>query len=141
MGGYQGNLGMHRVEVGDPPGLGVCVVRFEVGVAADGRALREAALGSLKGVCRIPDEKRATFVDPRAIACPILCIAGERDRVNSPGTVKSVATRYRGRARYEELPGHSHWLIGEPGWDKIAKMVIDWLDDVTAQEAAPAATS
>jgi pimeloyl-ACP methyl ester carboxylesterase len=80
------------------------------------------------------DLRRATQIDPREITCPILCVTGARDRVNSPGTVKSVATRYRGRARYEELEGHSHWLIGEPGWEKIAKLSLDWLDDVLACE-------
>jgi pimeloyl-ACP methyl ester carboxylesterase len=81
------------------------------------------------------DFRRATQIDPREITCPILCVTGARDRINSPGTVKSVATRYRGRARYEELEGHSHWLIGEPGWEKIAKLSLDWLDDVLACEA------
>jgi pimeloyl-ACP methyl ester carboxylesterase len=70
------------------------------------------------------------------VTCPILCLAGAKDRVNSPGTVKSVASRYRGRARYEELDGHSHWLIGEPGWEKIAKLALDWLEDLSADKAA-----
>ena len=87
------------------------------------------------------DLRRATQIDPREITCPILCITGARDRVNSPGTVRSVATRYRGRARYEELEGHSHWLIGEPGWEKIAKLSLDWLDDVLACEPESTETS
>ncbi len=76
------------------------------------------------------DLKRATFIDPRDVVCPILCLTGARDRINSPGTVKSVARRYRGRARYEELSGHSHWLIGEPGWEKIVAKVLMWLDGI-----------
>lgn len=86
------------------------------------------------------DLGRATFIDPRAIACPILCIAGARDRVNSPGTVKSVAKRYRGRARYEALEGFSHWLIGEPGWERVARLVLDWLDEVSEDETATSRT-
>ena len=82
------------------------------------------------------DFKRATQIDPRDVTCPILCLAGAKDRVNSPGTVRSVASRYRGRARYEELDGHSHWLIGEPGWEKIAKLALDWLEDLAADKAA-----
>jgi len=82
------------------------------------------------------DLRRATFIDARDIACPILCLSGSRDRVNSPGTVRSIAQRYRGRARYEELAGHSHWLIGEPGWQKIAALVLAWLEEISAQEAA-----
>ena len=82
------------------------------------------------------DFKRTTQIDPRDVTCPILCVAGAKDRVNSPGTVKSVASRYRGRARYEELAGHSHWLIGEPGWEKIAKLALDWLKDLSADKAS-----
>jgi len=78
------------------------------------------------------DLKRTTFIDPRDVTCPILCVAGARDRVNSPGTVRSVAQRYRGRARYEEVAGHSHWLIGEPGWQKIAALAHAWLEDLSA---------
>jgi len=81
------------------------------------------------------DLRRATAIDPRDISCPVLCLSGSRDRVNSPGTVRSVAQRYRGRARYEELEGHSHWLIGEPGWERIADKAIGWIGDVLAEPA------
>ena len=82
------------------------------------------------------DFKRATQIDPRDVTCPILCLGGAKDRVNSPGTVRSIAGRYRGRARYEELDGHSHWLIGEPGWEEIAAVALDWLEDLSADKAA-----
>jgi non-heme chloroperoxidase len=82
------------------------------------------------------DFRRATHVDPRGVTCPVLCIAGARDRINPPSTVRRVAQRYRGRTAYEELEGHSHWLIGEPGWEKIAGLALDWLDEVSALEAA-----
>jgi pimeloyl-ACP methyl ester carboxylesterase len=75
------------------------------------------------------DAARATHIDPADVECPVLCIAGARDRVNSPGTVRSIARRYRGQAAYEEVRGHSHWLIGEPGWEKIAARALAWLDD------------
>jgi pimeloyl-ACP methyl ester carboxylesterase len=65
-------------------------------------------------------QTRTTQVDPRDVTCPVLCLVGAKDRVNPPATVRRVATRYGGRARYEELAGHSHWLIGEPGWEKVA---------------------
>ena len=73
------------------------------------------------------DGTRATFVDPRAIVCPTLCLVGAQDRVNSPATVRRIARRYGGRARFDVLPGHSHWLPGEPGWEKIAAGTLDWL--------------
>ncbi len=99
-----------------------------------GRFVPESGLATFEIMHWPLDFKRATFIDPREVVCPILCLTGARDRINSPGTVKSVARRYHGRARYEELPGHSHWLIGEPGWEKIAAKVLAWLDKI-AQNA------
>ena len=102
------------------------------------RFVPESGLATFETMHWALDLKRATQIDPRDVVCPILCIAGARDRVNSPGTVRSVASRYRGRARYEEIAGHSHWLIGEPGWEKIAALSLAWLDDVLANESAAA---
>ena len=31
---------------------------------------------------------------------------------------------------------HSHWLIGEPGWQKLANGTLMWLDRVLADTAA-----
>jgi pimeloyl-ACP methyl ester carboxylesterase len=86
------------------------------------------------------DLKRATHIDPRDVACPVLCIGGSRDRVNPPGTVRRIAQRYRERASYQEIEGHSHWLIGEPGWEKIAEMALDWLRDLPVEHSATAHT-
>jgi non-heme chloroperoxidase len=79
------------------------------------------------------DLKRATQVDPRKVTCPMLCISGRSDRVNPPGTVRRIAKRYEGRIVYEELKGHSHWLIGEPGWEQIADRSLEWLGEVLAE--------
>lgn len=80
------------------------------------------------------DFKRATHIDPADVSCPILCLVGARDRINPPGTVRRVAQRYRGRATYNELEGHSHWLIGEPGWEHIAGLALDWLEEAATLE-------
>jgi pimeloyl-ACP methyl ester carboxylesterase len=73
------------------------------------------------------DAKRASLVHAHDVTCPILCLTGEHDRINPPSTVRRIAERYRGRAIYEELPGQSHWLPGEPGWEKIAARAVKWL--------------
>jgi pimeloyl-ACP methyl ester carboxylesterase len=82
------------------------------------------------------DLKRAAQVDPRSVTCPILCLSGARDRVNPPATVRRIARRYEGRVVNEELADHSHWLIGEPGWEKIADRALEWLGEVIADEPA-----
>jgi pimeloyl-ACP methyl ester carboxylesterase len=84
------------------------------------------------------DFRRAAHVRARDVTCPILCLAGSDDRINPPSTVSRIAARYQGRARFEQLDGHSHWLIGEPGWERIARGVVTWLDSVLAAECESA---
>lgn len=76
------------------------------------------------------DMRRASFVEARGVSCPVLCLAGAQDRVNPPRTVASIAKRYRERGAFEEFKGHSHWLIGEPGWERIAGRAAAWLKEV-----------
>jgi pimeloyl-ACP methyl ester carboxylesterase len=82
------------------------------------------------------DMRRATHVDARKTDCPVLCVAGEYDRVNPPKTVASIARRYRERGVYFEVERASHWLIGEPGWEKTARFVREWVANVGSPVAA-----
>jgi non-heme chloroperoxidase len=86
------------------------------------------------------DSRRAAHVTARDVTCPILCLVGEHDKINPPSTVHRIAERYKGRAVYRELPRHSHWLIGEPGWEKIADRALQWLDEVLADAGKRART-
>ncbi len=76
------------------------------------------------------DLKRAALVHAQDVVCPILCLTGSHDRINPPSTVRRIAERYKGRAIYEEIEGHSHWLVGEPGWETIAARALGWLGDI-----------
>jgi non-heme chloroperoxidase len=82
------------------------------------------------------DMRRASHVRARDVTCPVLCFAGSDDKINPPATVARIAARYHGRAVFQELEGHSHWLVGEPGHEKIAARAIDWLDALLAEEKA-----
>jgi pimeloyl-ACP methyl ester carboxylesterase len=75
------------------------------------------------------DAKRAAHVDANAVTCPVFCLTGEHDKINPPGTVRRVAARYK-NATFEECVGHSHWLIEESGWEKIADTALKWLASV-----------
>jgi pimeloyl-ACP methyl ester carboxylesterase len=76
------------------------------------------------------DPSRATRVPANEVTCPVLCITGSDDRMNPPATVRRIAARYRERATFEESEGHSHWLIGERGWDRVAQRVLEWIEDL-----------
>jgi len=32
-------------------------------------------------------------------------------------------------ATYKEFENHAHWLIAEPGWEKVAGEIVKWLKD------------
>ena len=73
------------------------------------------------------DLNRASEVDVDAVTAPLLCLTGSEDRINPPSTVERIAALYKGRATHEVLDGMGHWLIGEPGWEKLAERSLAWL--------------
>ena len=75
------------------------------------------------------DMNRASEVDARKVTCPLLVIAGTDDRINPPGTVERIAALY-GNGTFEKFPGMSHWLVGEPGWEKVCDLTLAWLEKI-----------
>ena len=58
--------------------------------------------------------------------CPVLCLAGTDDRIVSLETAKLTAQSYP-QAEFWELNDHAHMLLIEPGADKIAARIADWV--------------
>jgi pimeloyl-ACP methyl ester carboxylesterase len=73
------------------------------------------------------DPMLTTAVVQSAVTAPVLAVSGERDRVHPPATVAQIAERYGGEVRVME--GMSHWLVGEPGWERVAEVVLGWLGE------------
>lgn len=71
------------------------------------------------------DVNRASEVDASAITCPVLFLTGGDDRINPPTTVARIATLYD--ADHVVFDGMGHWLIGEPGWERLADRALAWL--------------
>ena len=76
------------------------------------------------------DMNRASEVDANAVQCPLLLLTGSEDRINPPSTVARIAALYQGCATAEVLNGMGHWLIGEPGWEKLAVRALEWLEAI-----------
>lgn len=57
--------------------------------------------------------------------CPVLAIAGGKDVIHPPATVRQTAARLGGSV--EVFPEMSHWLPGEPGWADVAAMCLDFI--------------
>lgn len=71
------------------------------------------------------DPFMTTSVGSGPLPCPSLAIAGERDVVHPTGTVRQTAERIG--ADFRVMPGMSHWLIGEEGWEDVAQVALEWL--------------
>ena len=74
------------------------------------------------------DLNRASEVDADAVTAPLLFLTGSEDKINPPSTVARIAALYKERATAEVLDGMGHWLIGEPGWEKLAERALQWLN-------------
>lgn len=90
-----------------------------------GRALFEMGLPWL-------DAAKATAIDPRVVTVPLLFVAAEKDRLTPPGVVRRVSQRFNHVADYAEYPGQGHWVLGQPGWERIAKDAAEWLEGKAA---------
>lgn len=75
------------------------------------------------------DRKGASRVDESRITCPVLVVAGGRDRMTPPPVVRTIAEKYRTVSTYRLFVDHSHQVISEPGWEEVAGYVASWLGD------------
>ncbi|MBU1376926.1 MAG: alpha/beta hydrolase [Alphaproteobacteria bacterium] len=79
------------------------------------------------------DPFMTTSVGVGALPMPSLAIVGDRDVVHPVATVRQTAERIGAQLRV--MPGMSHWLIGEEGWEGVAEIALTWLES-DAQVAA-----
>jgi len=91
---------------------------FERMVPESGRALWQTLNWWL-------DPFMTTMVPPGAIGAPVLAMAGGRDVIHPPATVKQTATKLS--ADFKIFREMSHWLPGEPGWEEVVQACLEWL--------------
>ncbi|MCG9914940.1 MAG: alpha/beta hydrolase [Phenylobacterium sp.] len=60
------------------------------------------------------------------LQAPALVMVGDRDVVHPPTTARLTASRIGADLRV--IPGMSHWLPGEPGWEVVAQSALDWIE-------------
>jgi pimeloyl-ACP methyl ester carboxylesterase len=81
------------------------------------------------------DSKKAARVDESKVTCPVLIIAGEKDRIVPVSITRKIAEKYRSVSTYKEFPDHSHWVVGEPGWQEITEYIKEWLHQALSKPA------
>ncbi len=68
------------------------------------------------------------FIRPHA---PLLFVAGEMDHTVPWQINQKNFAAYRdpqSKREFKLLPGRSHFLCGQPGWEGLAELVLTWLD-------------
>ncbi len=78
-----------------------------------GRASRDIALG-------------VHAVTPAEVRVPMLVVGADNDRFIPLDTSRRVAKKYG--AQLHVAKGHGHLLLGEPGWETEAAVILDWID-------------
>jgi len=62
---------------------------------------------------------------------PILFIAGASDAIFPPSLTTAISKKYKdknSRVDLKVFEGRSHFICGEPGWEKVADHIIDWYE-------------
>jgi 8-oxo-dGTP pyrophosphatase MutT (NUDIX family)/esterase/lipase len=68
-------------------------------------------------------------IDETRITAPILTIGAGRDRTTPVAGVRAVAAKYaKAGGDYREYPDNGHWIVDEPGTDRMAADIDAWLD-------------
>lgn len=66
-------------------------------------------------------------VDPGRITAPLLLVAGTDDRITPSKLQRKVARRLG--AGYREYERHAHMIGIEPGWERVAGEVAEWVEE------------
>ena len=95
---------------------------------------REAAFGGM-----VHESGRAFLdlgkyaIDEKNIRVPVLTVAAGQDRLVPASLVRRTAQKYAAvGGELLEYRDHGHWLYAEPGWEKPATEIYDWLAARTA---------
>lgn len=90
-------------------------------IPAPGRIFYEAALGL------------GTRIDPARRKVPLMITGSDHDRLVTPYLTRAafhIQRRSVARTDYLDLPGRSHFLLAEPGWEEIASRALEWIEEV-----------
>lgn len=74
-----------------------------------------------------------TRIDPRRRDQPLLVTGSTADRLISARMSRATARlqrRSRAQTDYVEFDSQSHFLIAEPGWERVAGTVLGWIETI-----------
>jgi pimeloyl-ACP methyl ester carboxylesterase len=63
-------------------------------------------------------------VDSSKLTCPLLIISCSEDNITLSKVVSKLTKKYKPSYTYMEIGEHAHFVIREPGWEKVALYII-----------------
>lgn len=75
------------------------------------------------------DANKATYVETKAVNCPVLVISGGKDKIVPASVVKQIAKKYQKTTdvTYKEFKKFAHAIHQQKGWQEISGYVSDWM--------------
>ncbi len=77
-------------------------------------------------------KRPVTAVSANKIDCPILVVAGEKDKITSIKVQRNIASKYSQKSTLIEISGACHWTVGGTYFDEVCESVFYWLDNESA---------
>jgi pimeloyl-ACP methyl ester carboxylesterase len=77
------------------------------------------------------------FANPER--APLLFIAGEADRAMPSAIVRRTYRAHQAspvRTDFRSIPGRTHWLIAQDGWEEVAQTCGDWIESLEGGESS-----
>ena len=72
------------------------------------------------------------LLDEAKVTIPTLTIGAKKDRATPVKAVRKVGRKYANAGMagdYLEYPGHAHWIVDEPGTEKVTADILAWLKE------------
>lgn len=105
---------------------------------ADARAAYEKYVAPTPGKLYFDEVlNNGNEIDPTRRRVPLLMTAGGRDRTASPGSVRACYAKQKASPAITALkywPEKSHFLASMAGWEEVADLVLEWLENPRAGE-------
>lgn len=73
------------------------------------------------------DRGGASRIDDSRITCPVFIAGAALDRITPVTFARRTAAIGGGNITYREYGNFAHWVLSEPGWERIAGDIREWL--------------
>jgi hypothetical protein len=76
------------------------------------------------------DPERTAYIDETRVVAPVLTIGVTKDRAVPVDVHRKIGEKYkRVGGDYLEYADNAHWILDEPGTDRVIADIASWLDE------------